>query len=129
MVCQSQFNRRARNLCWLLNRMRRDIVHQMGLLGTDYRLVDGTPVQNACSCAALAALRQQGQGTSPVGHLLLPEAALGHCAAKKETFSGYRLIVLTTIDGIPTDWGLIPANVDEREGALDIRTFSGIIRT
>lgn len=111
LVCQSQFNRRTRNLCWILNRMRRDIVEQMGLLGADYRLIDGTPIH---------VRHWRRYGNQGKGHLLLPEAALGHCAAKKETFYGYRLVLLTTIDGIPTDWGLVSANTDERDGALDI---------
>ena len=51
---------------------------------------------------------------------MLPEAALGHCAAKKETFYGYRLVVMTTLDGVITDWELIPANADEREAAWDM---------
>ena len=50
----------------------------------------------------------------------LPEAALGHCAAKKQTFYGYRLVVMTTLDGIITDWELIPGNADEREAAWDL---------
>jgi hypothetical protein len=52
--------------------------------------------------------------------LLLPGAQLGYCAAKKETFYGYRLVVLTTLDGVITDWELIPAAADEREAALDL---------
>jgi hypothetical protein len=31
LVDQSQFNRRAPNLCWLLHRMRQHLVAQMGI--------------------------------------------------------------------------------------------------
>jgi hypothetical protein len=102
------FNRRARNLCWLLNRLRHALVKQMGALQEEVRLIDGTPVQ-------VRHWRRFGKT-----HLCLPEAALGHCAAKKETFYGYRLVVLTTVEGIITDWELIPGNADEREAAWDI---------
>ena len=34
--------------------------------------------------------------------------------------SGYRLVVLTTLAGVITDWELIPAAADEREAALDL---------
>lgn len=108
LLDQSQFNRRARNLCWLLNYLRHAIVQQMGVLREQIRLIDGTPVH-------VRHWRRYGPG-----HLILPEAALGHCAAKKETFYGYRLVVMTTRDGVITDWELIPGNADEREAAWDI---------
>lgn len=108
LLDQSQFNRRARNLCWLLNRLRHEIVKQMGALQEDVRLIDGTPVH-------VRHWRRYGKT-----HLMLPEAALGHCAAKKETFYGYRLVVMTTLEGVITDWELIPANADEREAAWDM---------
>ncbi len=108
LLSQSQFNRRTRNLCWVINAMRRDIVESMGWLMDECRLIDGTPIH-------ARHWRRFGKG-----HLMLPEASLGHCAAKKETYYGYRLILLTTTEGIPTDWGLFPASRDEREGAMDL---------
>src|SRR5690242_3733982 len=108
LLDQSQFNRRARNLCWLLNALRHEIVRQMGALQEEVRLIDGTPVH-------VRHWRRYGKT-----HLMLPEAALGHCAAKKETFYGYRLVVMTTTEGVITDWELIPANADEREAAWDM---------
>ena len=108
LLDQSQFNRRARNLCWLLNRLRYHILQRMGALQETIRLLDGTPVH-------VRHWRRYGQS-----HLMLPEAALGHCAAKKETFYGYRLVVMTTLDGVITDWELIPGNADEREAAWDL---------
>lgn len=108
LLDQSQFNRRARSLCWLLNALRHEIVKQMGALRDTARLIDGTPVH-------VRHWRRYGKS-----HLMLPEAALGHCAAKKETFYGYRLVVLTTPEGVITDWELLPANADEREAAWDM---------
>jgi DDE family transposase len=108
LLSQSEFNRRARNLCWLINEMRRWVLDQMGAYEEEYRLIDGTPIQ-------VRHWRRYGPT-----HLMLPEAALGYCAAKKEPFYGYRLVVLTTLAGVITDWGLIPANGDEREAALDL---------
>ncbi len=60
----------------------------MGLADAPCQLIDGTPVQ-------VRHWRRFGKG-----HLLLPEAALGYCAAKKETFYGFRLLAVTTLDGI-----------------------------
>ncbi len=108
LLSQSEFNRRARNLCWLINAMRRWVLEQMGAYEEEYRLIDGTPIH-------VRHWRRYGRT-----HLMLPEAALGYCAAKKETFYGYRLVVLTTLEGVITDWEIIPANADEREAALDL---------
>jgi hypothetical protein len=108
LVSQGQFNRRARNLCWLIERMRRHLVEQMGVHEAPCQLIDGTPVH-------LRHWRRYGPG-----HLLLPEAALGHCASKKETYYGFRLLARTTLDGVIVGWDLYPANLDEREAALDL---------
>jgi hypothetical protein len=108
LLSQSEFNRRVRNLCWLLNMLRYHVVQQLGLLTTDYRLLDGTPIH-------VRHWRRYGPG-----RLLLPGASLGYCAAKKETFYGYRLVVLTTSEGIITDWTLVGANVDERDAAEEL---------
>ena len=103
LVSQGQFNRRARNLCWLIHAMRQHLVAQMGIATTPCQLIDGTPVH-------LRHWRRFGKG-----HLLLPEAALGFCASKKETYYGFRLLALTTPDGLIVTWDLFAANLDERE--------------
>ena len=108
LVTQGQFNRRARSLCWLMNRMRQHVVERMGVARAPCQLIDGTPVH-------LRHWRRYGRG-----HLLLPEAALGHCAAKKETFYGFRLLALTTPEGVIVDFDLFAADIDEREAAGDL---------
>ena len=108
LITQSQFNRRARGLCWLLNTLRQHLVARMGIAGTPCQLVDGTSVQ-------VRHWRRFGKG-----HLLLPEAALGYCAAKRETFYGFRLLALTTLDGVVVAWDLFAANADEREAAQEL---------
>jgi hypothetical protein len=108
LLSQSEFNRRARNLCWLVEALRKDVVRQMGAFDEDLRLIDGTPVQ-------VRHWRRYGKT-----HLMLPDAQLGYCAAKKETFYGYRLVVLTTMQGVITDWELVPGAADEREAAQDL---------
>jgi hypothetical protein len=88
--------------------MRQHLVAQMGITDAPCQLIDGTPVQ-------VRHWRRFGKG-----HLRLPEAALGYCAAKKETFYGFRLLALTTLDGIIVGWDLFAANTDEREAAQDL---------
>ncbi len=108
LITQSQFNRRARNLCWLLNALHQHLVERMGVARTPCQLIDGTPVQ-------VRHWRRFGPG-----HLRLPEAALGYCASRKETFYGFRLLALTTLGGIIIAWDLFAANVDEREAAQEL---------
>jgi len=108
LVSQSEFNVRARSLCWVIRELGNWAIEQMGVRSERWRLVDGTPIH-------ARHWRRYGPRS-----LALPGAALGRCAAKRECFYGYRLVVLTTLDGVITDWVLIPANADEREGALDL---------
>lgn len=108
LVSQSEFNSRARNLCWVMQQLHFDVLEQMQVRGAQWRLIDSTPVM------VRHWRRHSQRSLSP------PGATLGFCAAKKECFYGYRLLVLTTLEGIITDWTLIPANADEREGAGDL---------
>ena len=106
LLDQSQFNRRARNLCGLLNEFRRWIVQQAGTATVRCYLIDGTPIH----------VRHWRRFNSRC--LRFPGAALGHCASKKETFYGYKMVFLFTPDGRLFDFVLLPANADERV-ALD----------
>jgi hypothetical protein len=106
LLSQSQFNRRARALCWLLNALRRWLAQQAGTPTVGRYLIDGTPVH-------VRHWRRFGPHC-----LRFPGATLGHCAAKKETFYGYKLVFLFTPDGRLLDFVLLPANADERV-ALD----------
>lgn len=106
LLDQSEFNRRARNLFRILNEFRRWLVRQAGAYSAPGYLLDGTPVH-------VRHWRRYGPRS-----LAFRGAALGHCAAKKETFYGYKLVLLTTLDGRVLDFVLLPANVDERV-ALD----------
>jgi hypothetical protein len=102
LLDQSQFNRRARSLRWLLNAFRRWLAAQIGAPTAGAYLLDGTPVH-------VRHWRRYGPRCR-----MLPGAAVGHCAAKKETFYGYKLVLLITLDGRLLDFVLLPANADER---------------
>ena len=108
LLDQSQFNRRARSLGGLLNAFRRWLAAQCGAPTAGAYLIDGTPVH-------VRHWRRYGPRC-----LMLPGAALGRCAAKKETFYGYKLVLLITLDGRLLDFVLLPANADEREGLEEL---------
>jgi hypothetical protein len=44
-------------------------------------------------------------------------AAYGYCAARQLHYFGYKLVMLTTLDGIPLLYDLVPANWEERDAA------------
>jgi hypothetical protein len=113
LLSQSEFNRRARNLCWLLNRLRAWLLQQWGVRAAPYRLIDSTPVPVRHWRRAGRWGRQRSAW---------PDAQLGWCGAKRQAFYGYRLLRLTTLDGVITDWALLPGAANEREAALDLLT-------
>ncbi len=44
-------------------------------------------------------------------------AGHGHRAARQVDYFGYKLVVLTTLDGLPVVYDLVSANTDERDAA------------
>lgn len=110
LVDQSQFNRRVRALAWALHRIRWQAVQELGACFQRYQLIDTTPVP-------VMKLRRFGRTSLFVG-----EATVGYCASKKEYYAGFKLALLTSLDGVITDIDLVPAHTDERdavEGILD----------
>ena len=50
-------------------------------------------------------------------------ADYGYCAARKLKYFGYKLVMLSTIDGIPIAYDLVSANTDERQAVEGILTL------
>src|SRR5438067_101017 len=72
LVSQSEFNVRARSLCWVIRELGNWAIEQMEVRSERWRLVDGTPIH-------ARHWRRYGPRS-----LALPGAALGRCAAKRE---------------------------------------------
>jgi hypothetical protein len=47
-------------------------------------------------------------------------AAYGRCASKKETYYGFKLHTINTLDGYLTDYILTPANIDDRTALWEL---------
>lgn len=105
---QSQFNRRARNLRFLLNELRKDWATQLGANLEAHFLLDTTPV------IAVGYRRDKRKSA------FLGSANYGVCASRKMKYFGYKLVMLTTLDGTPYSFELVPANTDERDAADEI---------
>lgn len=118
LVDQSQFNRRVRNLRFLVEEMRRSYLGQLGYLQQTTYLLDTKPVPVV------------GYKRSKRHSEFAETAAYGYCASRNFYYFGYKLVVLITLDGIPIAYDLVAANTDERvaaEAVLCYVTDSDII--
>lgn len=105
LVDQSQFNRRARALRLLVEHLRRFWIVQKGWhLQSEY-LLDTKPVP-------VVGYKRLKNHSDVAGH-----AAYGRCASRNLKYFGYKLVVLSTLHGIPVAYELVPANLDERLAA------------
>lgn len=105
LVEQSQFNRRARGLGHVLEALRQAWLVEMGIgQGQDY-LLDTKPVPVV------------GYKRSKKHSAFAGSAAYGYCASRQLHYFGYKLVMITTLEGLPVVYDLVPANTDERKAA------------
>jgi hypothetical protein len=105
LVDQSQYNRRARSLYKLVEELRRFWIIQKGWHQQACYLMDTKPVP------------VMGYKRSKSRSDFLGSANYGHCVSRNLKYFGYKLITITTLDGIPIIYDLVPANLDERKAA------------
>jgi Transposase DDE domain len=108
LLTQSQFNRRARALRFLLDALHRAWAQQLGLQFEHHFLLDSTPVP-------VVGYRRDKTHSEFYG-----SAAYGYCAARRLKYFGYKLVLLSTLEGTPFTFELVPANTDERVAADEI---------
>lgn len=108
LLDQSQYNRRARSLRYLLNELRKDWAADLGVDFEQHFLLDTTPV-------IAVGYRRDKRHSDFRG-----SAEYGYCAARRLKYFGYKLVLLTTLDGTPYAFELVPANTDERAAADEI---------
>lgn len=105
LVDQSQYNRRARALVWLTEPLRRAALGWLGVGQPDYLLLDTKPIP------VLGMKRSKHRSD------FRAKADYGYCAARQRHYFGYKLVLLTTLDGLPLVYDLVPASTDERVAA------------
>ncbi len=108
LLDQSQYNRRARSLRYLLNELRKDWASELGVQWENHFLLDTTPV-------IVVGYRRDKSHSYFRG-----SADYGYCAARRLKYFGYKLVMLTTLDGTPYSFELVPAHTDERDAADEI---------
>ena len=100
---QSRFNRRRRNLMWIINEMRRMMLARMELIWDEQCVVDSLPIP-----VVQFHLAPQSRGDWPAHG-----ANYGHVSSKKMTIFGFKLHMLITIGGLILDFELAPASVGD----------------
>jgi hypothetical protein len=108
LVDQSQFNRRARGLCLLVEELRKHWAIMLGVTLHTRFLLDTKPVP-------VVGYKRSKRHSDFAG-----SADYGVCVSRKMKYFGYKLVLLTTLDGIPVSYELVPANADERDAAEEV---------
>lgn len=106
---RSRFNRRRRNLCYMSDKLRQLLTQ---FLPDDaVYIVDSLPVP-VCDFKRAYASHTPLKCANGTGTL----AAYGKCATKAlGTFLGFRCSIITTSYGLPVDFAITPADLDDRE--------------
>lgn len=105
LLDQSQFNRRARRLEGVMEELRRFWVKELGATFERTFVLDTKPVP------VVGYKRSKRQSDFP------GSASYGYCASRQMHYFGYKLVVVSTLGGVPLVYALVPANTDEREAA------------
>jgi hypothetical protein len=114
---RSQFNRRLRKLGDEIEILRRMWVQKLGSGNANSFVIDTKPIP-------VVGYRRSKKHSDFDG-----SANYGYCAARKMKYFGYKLVVLSTLKGIPVAYELVSANTDERkavEGVLQLVRGSDI---
>ena len=107
---QSRFNRRRRNLMFVINLIRRTILSWLDL-AQDYQcLIDSMPVP----------VVQFYLVPNSTGDWKAHGARFGRVPSKGQTIFGYKLHLLVTLDGVILDFKLAPANETDLAVGLEL---------
>jgi hypothetical protein len=95
------FNKQATNLWCVIRYIHTELLQKFH--NYDLYLADGFPLP-ICHLARCNRCK-----------LFNTQAARGYCAAKDDSYYGFKVLLVTTEQGIPIDYAIDAANIDERE--------------
>jgi hypothetical protein len=107
---QSRFNRRRRNLMFVINLIRRTILGWLDLAQDRQCLIDSLPVP----------VVQFYLVPSSTGDWKAHGARFGKVPSKNQTIFGYKLHLLVTLGGVILDFELAPANATDLTVGLEL---------
>lgn len=102
---RSRFNRLVNSLMTIIRAIRKNF---MKFQHSVYKIVDSFP------------LTTSKFGRAYFSKLFKGIASYGYCASKKEKYFGFKVHVITDLNGNPYDYVLTPANVDDREAVFEL---------
>lgn len=100
---RSRFNRTRRNLHAVIDEIRKKITHKFGGYKDPHRIIDSIPI-SVCKF-----------GRAVFHKVFKGLATYGRSPSKKETYLGFKLHMLSTLDGYITDFVLTDASKDDRQ--------------
>jgi hypothetical protein len=100
---QSRFNRRRRNLMWVMNVIRRLLLSQLDVAQDPQCVIDSLPIP----------VVQFHLVPGSTGEWPAYGADFGRIESKKETIFGYKLHLLITFGGVILDFELAPASATD----------------
>lgn len=107
---QSRFNRRRRNLMFVINWIRRLLLSWLDVAQDNQCVIDSLPIPVVNFHLAPAS----------TGDWKAHGATYGHVSSKKTTIFGFKLHLLVTMGGVILDFVLAPANIPDLEAGLDM---------
>jgi len=104
----SQFNRHARAGRGVLEQIRQAWLVHWAVAAEHHLILDTKPVP-------VVGYKRTKSRSDFAG-----SASYGYCASRKLHYFGYKLVLLTTLDGLPVAYDLVPAHTDERAAAMSV---------
>jgi hypothetical protein len=105
---QSQFNRRARSLRFIVEQLRRAWLEELGATQDLFLLMDTKPVP----VVSYKRSKKRSDFRQSAGY--------GYCSARHFHYFGYKFVAVTTFSGLPVVFEMVAANTDEREAAEEV---------
>ena len=109
LCSRSRFNRTRRALLQTTELLRQKMISVFPIPSSKYFVIDSFPLA-VCKFGRARYCRSfRGHG-----------ADYGKCPSKKETYFGYKVHAMITLEGYITTFEITPASTDDREGLKDI---------
>lgn len=109
LCCRTRFNRTRRNLLQVTELLRQKIPLVFPIPDSRYFVIDSFPLP-VCKFGRARYCRSFRENG----------ANYGKCPSKKETYFGFKVHVLITLEGYITAFEITPASTDDREGLRDL---------
>lgn len=108
LCSRTRFNRTRRALLQVTELLRQKLTHSFPIPTSRYFVIDSFPLP-VCKFGRARYCRS----------FRVDGANYGKCPSKKETYFGFKVHALITIEGYITAFEITPASVDDREGLRD----------